>query len=127
MTDCIFCQIVAGESPAETVATWTDAIAIVPIDPVVDGHLLVIPRHHVRDFAEDPMVTAVTMARAAEYVRDTSQHGTTRPANLITSARREATQSVFHLHVHIIPRAENDGLALPWYSGRSKKPSAVQP
>lgn len=113
---CIFCEIVEGRSPATIVHQWADAIAIIPLGPVVAGHTLVIPRIHVRDFAESPAVTADTMACAAEL---TGLLKLT-PANLITSAGREATQSVFHLHVHIVPRAENDGLALPWYSGRRK-------
>jgi histidine triad (HIT) family protein len=118
---CIFCEIVAERSPAEYVARWRDAIAIVPLGPVVAGHVIVIPRVHVDDFATEPLVTAVAMARAAELARDLG--GT--PANLITSAGKAATQSVFHLHVHLVPRAENDGLALPWYSGKSRKTIAA--
>lgn len=125
MICCVFCQIIADptrQTPGVggTVAVWPDAIAIEPLGPVVEGHLLVIPRVHVADFTEVPLVTAVTMARAAEL----AQHARIFPANLITSAGREATQSVFHLHVHIVPRAENDGLALPWYSGKSKRVTA---
>ena len=124
MTECIFCQIIADperQTPGVngTVATWVDAIAIEPLGPVIDGHLLVIPRAHVADWTADPLVTATTMARASEL----AQAMRIFPANLITSAGREATQSVFHLHLHIVPRAAGDGLALPWYSGR---PLAVE-
>lgn len=121
MTACIFCQIIRGESPANVVREWMDAIAIVPLNPVVAGHILVIPRAHVADYTEERYVTGYTMMRAAELARDLGIN----PSNLITSAGREATQSVFHLHVHIVPRAENDGLALPWYSGKSKSKAAT--
>jgi histidine triad (HIT) family protein len=117
MTDapCPFCEIVTGRAPATYVHDWPDTIAIVPLDPVTDGHTLVIPKQHVADFASDPAVSADTMRRAAQLMQWTD-----RPMNLITSRGREATQSVFHLHLHLVPRAENDGLALPWYSGRSR-------
>ena len=116
---CPFCEIVAGRAPATWAVApdyWPDAVAFVPLNPVTEGHTLVVPKTHVRDFADDPAVSAVAMRRAAELVR-----WSPRPMNLITSKGVEATQSVFHLHLHLVPRAENDGLALPWYSGRSGK------
>lgn len=112
-TPCPFCEIVAGRAPAKYVASWPDAIGIVPRDPVVDGHVLVIPRVHVADFTTDPEVTAAAGRRAAELGNYSAQ-----PMNLITSKGTEATQSVFHLHIHLVPRARDDGIALPWYSGR---------
>jgi histidine triad (HIT) family protein len=96
------------------VREWPDAIAIVPIGPVVEGHVLVVPREHVADFSTDPDVSASTMRRAAELAADDQD----RPMNVITSRGKAATQSVFHLHLHLVPRSPNDGLALPWYSGR---------
>lgn len=113
-TACPFCEIAAGRAPATVVHEWSDVIAIVPLDPVVDGHTLVIPKGHVPDFAADPEVSADTMRHAAELMRWTD-----RPMNLITSRGRAATQSVMHLHLHLVPRAEGDGLALPW-SGRTR-------
>lgn len=115
-TSCPFCEIVAGTAPATVVREWPDAMAIVPRGGVTEGHVLVIPKLHVDDFAENPRVTAATMFRAAELASDM---GT--PMNLITSKGREATQSVMHLHAHLVPRAENDGLALPWYSGKHNR------
>lgn len=110
---CPFCAIIAGDAPATVVRRWPDAIAIVPLNPIVTGHLLVIPTKHVRDVAENRSVTASTAARVAELVWGS--------CNVITSRGQAATQSVFHLHWHIVPRSENDGVALPWYSGRSKR------
>lgn len=109
-TDCVFCRIITGEEPAQFIDRWPDAVAIRPLNPVTTGHTLVIPKAHVPDFVADPVVTGAVMARAAELAANLGVF----PANLITSAGREATQSVFHLHIHLVPRKENDGLKLPW-------------
>ncbi|MFD3568482.1 HIT family protein [Streptomyces sp. NPDC058667] len=111
---CPFCEINTGRAPATFVHEWSDAIAIVPLNPVVDGHILVIPKTHVTDFADDPDVSGATARRAAQLCRDLDL----KHANLITSRGVHATQSVFHLHLHLVPRAADDGLALPWYSGK---------
>jgi histidine triad (HIT) family protein len=105
---CVFCDIFAGEAPATIVRTWPAAIAFKPLNPVTDGHTLVIPATHVRDVAEDPYVSAATMHAAAEYAAEVGS------CNVITSVGRDATQSVFHLHLHVVPRRKDDGLALPW-------------
>lgn len=113
---CVFCRIIAGELPSITVKVWPDAIAIVPLAPVTEdrfepgqGHVLVIPRRHVVDFTEDPAVTAATCARAAEFAAERGGD-----MNMITSKGENATQTVFHLHVHLVPRVQGDQLPLPW-------------
>lgn len=106
--DCVFCAIAAGQAPATVVREWPDAIAIRPLGPVVDGHVIVLPRMHVADAGVDPVVTAAVMARAAELM------GELPAANVITSRGAAATQTVPHLHVHLVPREDGDGLALPW-------------
>ncbi|MFC4587024.1 HIT family protein [Sphaerisporangium corydalis] len=106
--DCVFCSVIAGEAPAVVVRRWPDAIAIRPTRPVAPGHLLVIPLVHVADAGQDPAVAARTMLRAAELA------GELPAANLITSKGSAATQTVFHLHLHVVPRTEGDALPLPW-------------
>ncbi|MCP3801282.1 HIT domain-containing protein [Allokutzneria sp. A3M-2-11 16] len=108
MENCVFCSIVAGRAPATVLAEWEDAIAIRPHGGVNDGHVLVLPRVHVQDAGTDPDVTAAVMRRAAELMARLPA------ANLITSKGADATQTVFHLHVHVVPREAEDGLALPW-------------
>jgi histidine triad (HIT) family protein len=108
--DCVFCRIVAGTAPATVVRRWPmlGAIAIQPRGGCTSGHLLVIPTVHVPDVGTDPAVSALTMAAAAELAAEL-------PAcNVITSKGADATQTVFHLHVHVVPRVADDGLPLPW-------------
>jgi histidine triad (HIT) family protein len=107
MTDCIFCAIVAGTAPAVLVHKWDDAVAILPLNPVTSGHTLVIPTVHVADWTVDPKVTGMVAARAAEIAPAGA-------SNLITSAGWAATQTVRHLHFHIVPRRAGDRLPLPW-------------
>jgi histidine triad (HIT) family protein len=107
---CDFCEIVAGRAPATIVAENHDhdAIAIVPLDPVVDGHVIVLPREHITDAADDPWAAGDVMVLAGILAREHQA------ANIITSIGAAATQTVFHLHIHVVPRVEGDGLTLPW-------------
>ncbi|WP_405479904.1 HIT family protein [Streptomyces anulatus] len=109
MSDCVFCRIAAGQAPATIVREWDDAIAIRPRSGgCTDGHVFVLPRVHVEDAGTDIEVTKAVMGRAVELMAELPA------ANLITSKGAEATQSVFHLHVHIVPRRDGDDLPLPW-------------
>jgi histidine triad (HIT) family protein len=99
---CPFCNY-AG--PVED--AFGDVIVIEPLNPVVRGHLLVIPREHVQDATHNPALAGYVMRVAALIARGLE-------CNIITSVGPAATQTVMHLHVHIVPRQEGDGLRLPW-------------
>ena len=104
--DCPFCEIIAGHRPANIVASWPDAVAFPALAPVASGHVLVVPREHVADATDDPSVTAAAMRRASQIAK--------KPCNIITSAGEAAMQTIFHLHLHVVPRRHEDGLSLPW-------------
>ncbi len=112
MTGCPFCERIAkGQFDDIHGANWGETIEVVhfePLNPVTPGHRLVVPVMHVEHAAENPTVTARTMAYAARLAREHDS------ANLITSIGPAATQTVRHLHIHIVPRREGDGLPLPW-------------
>lgn len=108
MSSCVFCAIVAGTAPHTLVHAWSDAIAIVPLLPVTAGHVIVLPRIHVPDAGTDPVITGQVMARAAVLM------GQLAAANLITSQGSAATQTIRHLHAHVVPRWHGDRLSLPW-------------
>jgi len=84
-------------------------VAFTPLNPVTPGHVLIVPRQHVATFAEDPALSGEVMRYAAMWVRDMQAD-----ANVITSIGSDATQTVPHLHVHIVPRRPGDALHLPW-------------
>lgn len=116
--ECVFCEIVAERAPAEVVGRTRDTVLITPLNPVTPGHVLVIPREHVPDAAADREITARTYADAAGWAARVGMH-----FNLITSGGRAATQTVFHLHVHYVPRQPGDGLALPWTAPHAGGPA----
>ena len=106
--ECVFCKIVRKEAPAQIVKEWGDMIAFVPLNPVTPGHVLVVPRMHVEDALETPWITGNAFMRAAQLAEKVGS------CNLITSVGSAATQTIHHLHVHIVPRVHDDGLSLPW-------------
>ncbi len=113
--DCIFCKIVAGELPSRRVDEDERTIAFMDISPATRGHALVIPRAHARDLMEvdpeDLRAAAVAAKRLAErMLRRLGADG----VNLINSCGAEAWQTVFHFHIHVIPRYAGDPLKLPW-------------
>ena len=114
--DCSFCEIVAGRARATVIREWPDAIAFRPRSGGVHaGHLLVIPKAHVPHAAADPTITGMVSARAAELMAAYSA------ANLIASMGPEATLTVEHLHIHVVPRERGDGLSLPWTATASTR------
>ena len=107
MTNCPFCaRITAGEYDAGD--SWS--VTFEPLNPVTPGHRLFVPRAHVADALTRPVITGRVMEYAARWATGHNLG----PCNLITSAGAEASQTVFHLHLHLVPRCEGDGLPLPW-------------
>jgi histidine triad (HIT) family protein len=106
---CAFCEIVHFDPHDQIEQQGPNTIIITPLNPVVEGHKLIIPKFHVVDASWDSQITALTFGSAAIYA---SFRGV--DFNLITSAGPNATQTIYHLHVHYVPRTEGDGLHLPW-------------
>jgi histidine triad (HIT) family protein len=113
--DCIFCKIVAGELPARIVDEDERTLAFMDIAPATRGHALVIPRVHSRDLLEvaPDDLAAVALASKRLAARAKERLGAD-GVNLINSCGAAAWQTVFHFHVHVIPRYDGDPLRLPW-------------
>jgi len=113
--DCIFCKIVAGEIPAQVVAEDEHTLAFMDIAPATRGHALVIPKKHATDLWEIEEEEFAAVARAAQRLALRLQERLQPDGvNLINSCRAAAWQTVFHLHIHVIPRYSDDPLKLPW-------------
>ncbi|WP_068250752.1 HIT family protein [Janibacter corallicola] len=130
MSDCIFCAIVAEEAPSLTVHRDETTVAFLDIHPATEGHLLVVPRRHSTDLMEisdsdltDVVLTARRLARAVTGV--VGAQG----VNLLNCCGAEAWQTVFHFHMHVIPRfgdKERDPLELPWRPDVPGDPDSMQ-
>ncbi len=113
--DCIFCRIVAGELPATIVAEDERTISFMDINPATRGHALVVPRTHAQDLlsigVEELQATIAAAQRLAAMVKERlGADG----VNVINSCGAAAWQTVFHFHLHVIPRYHQDPLRLPW-------------
>ena len=118
MTDpnCIFCKIVAGELPSQRIAEDERTVAFMDISPATRGHLLVVPRAHSRDLLEiEPEELAAVAAAAQRIARRAREVLGADGINLINSCGPAAWQTVFHFHMHVIPRYVDDPLRLPWH------------
>ena len=114
--DCPFCDRIGGRE-YDYADFW--CVAFQPLNPVTPGHFLAVPRKHVASALESPFHAARTLQFAAQLATDMGLAA----VNFITSVGVAATQSVPHLHIHVVPRHPGDGLALPWTGQRTEVPA----
>jgi histidine triad (HIT) family protein len=113
--DCLFCKIVAGEIPSTIVAQDDRTISFMDINPGTRGHALVIPRSHAQDLLSIESDDLAACVHAAQLLagRVTETLGAD-GVNLVNSCGADAWQTIFHFHIHVIPRYKGDPLKLPW-------------
>jgi len=113
--DCIFCKIVAGDLPATIVDEDEHTVAFMDVNPATRGHLLVIPRVHAADLLEiAPEQLAAVSVAAQRIAGRVKQRLGADGVSVINSCGAAAWQTVFHFHLHVIPRFVGDPLRLPW-------------
>jgi histidine triad (HIT) family protein len=113
--DCLFCKIIAGEIPSTRVYEDERTVAFMDINPATRGHLLVVPREHTRDLLSiDPEDLAAVAASSQKLAAALYERLDADGVNLLNSCGRAAWQTVFHFHMHVIPRYAGDPLRLPW-------------
>lgn len=115
MENCIFCKIVNGEIPSADVYEDENFRAILDIAPAAKGHVLLLPKAHMKNLteADDAVLSAalpVVKRISGAMVKALSCDG----INVIQNNGEAAGQTVFHLHIHMIPRYENDDVTIPW-------------
>ena len=113
--DCLFCKIVAGEIPATRVREDERTVTFLDINPATRGHMLVVPREHSANLLE---IGGEDLAACGAAAQELAALATERlhadGVNVMNSCGREAWQTVFHFHLHVIPRYAGDPLRLPW-------------
>lgn len=115
MDDCIFCKIANGIIPSATVYEDDDFRAIMDISPAAKGHVLILPKKHCANLLEiDPEVASKALFVASKIANAQKKALNADGINLLQNNGEAAWQSVFHLHIHLIPRYDNDGIAVPW-------------
>jgi histidine triad (HIT) family protein len=114
-SDCEFCKIIRGDAPARVVCETEDSIAFFPLKPAARGHTLVVPRRHVEDiWSVDPGLASriiETVLKASHALRIALKPD---GLNVINSAGEAASQTVCHLHIHLVPRWYNDHIGNIW-------------
>ena len=108
MSDCIFCRIVSGEIPARQVYADEHAIAFLDVAPFKRGHTLVVPRAHVSDALADADVLASIAPAVTAVGHLLVERLGASGLNIVSNVGPDAGQSVFHLHVHLVPRYADD-------------------
>lgn len=118
MESCIFCKIANGEIPSATLYEDEDFRVILDLGPASKGHALILPKEHYRDLYEIPeelaakvMKTAKKVVTAMTKVLDCDGY------NLVQNNGEAAGQTVFHFHMHLIPRYKGDGVGVTWKPG----------
>ncbi|WP_433236576.1 HIT family protein [Streptosporangium sp. CA-135522] len=120
MSDCIFCEIVAGRAPAHRVLEDENTMAFLDIAPATAGHTLVVPRGHARNLWEISEDSHAHVARMVHRVGALLRAALAPDGMSVTHATGEAAgQEVFHFHAHVVPRWKGDELRVMWNPRRA--------
>lgn len=114
MSDCPFCSIAAGDAPASVVYDGTETMAFMDLNPINEGHVLVIPRAHSTGLAGLVPATGGRMFAVAQKIAEALRTSDvpTDGINLFLADGEAAGQEVFHVHLHVIPRTETDDVTI---------------
>lgn len=116
--NCIFCKIANGEIPAATIYEDEDFRVILDLGPASKGHALIIPKEHYANLYElDDVVAGKVLVVAKKIISKMKEVLNCDGYNLVQNNGSVAGQTVFHFHMHLIPRYENDGVGISWESG----------
>ncbi len=113
--DCLFCKIIAGEIPCFKLFEDDETLAFMDINPANEGHALVIPKEHAKDvYAVSEAAITATVKTAKKIAAAVDKTLNPDGLNLLQCNGPAAAQSVFHFHMHVLPRREGDELKLNW-------------
>ncbi|MCE7793726.1 HIT family protein [Salipaludibacillus sp. CUR1] len=120
--DCIFCKIIAGEIPSAKVYEDDDVLAFLDLSQVTEGHTLVIPKNHEENLYELSEQTAEKVFKAVPKVANAIKKAFNPIGlNMLNNNGEAAGQSVFHYHVHLLPRyGKGDGFGAVWHDHSSQ-------
>lgn len=115
MSDCIFCKIIAGDIPSTTVYEDSDFKAIMDISPAAKGHVIILAKKHYANLFElDNEVASKALSVARKIAKAQMEEFHCDGVNLLQNNGEAAGQTIFHFHIHVIPRYNNDDLNIPW-------------
>lgn len=119
MENCIFCKIASGEIPSATLYENEDFRVILDLGPATKGHALILPKKHAANIAEMPDDLLGRAASVAKKVAVAMKEGLSCDGvNIVQNNGEAAGQTVFHFHMHIIPRYEGDNAGVTWTPGK---------
>jgi histidine triad (HIT) family protein len=108
-SDCVFCSILAGDTPAQVVLDDDVVLAFLDVRPLFPGHVLVVPRHHVETLADLPAASVGPYFERVQRLSEAVRTGTAAQGSFV-ALNNTVSQSVPHLHTHVVPRTKGDGL-----------------
>ncbi len=110
-SECVFCAIVAGQSPSRMVFETPELVCFFPLEPELLAHTLIVPKAHYEDIRDTPVSFGANVFEASQFLASHYRHrlGAT-GFNLMNASGKDAEQSVFHLHFHFLPRFPGDNL-----------------
>ena len=125
--DCIFCRILKGEIPAQKVYEDARCFAILDINPVAPGHVLVMPKDHYETWTDLPADLLGDLAKATQKIAVAVKKATgSEGFNLLMNNHRCSGQAIFHAHFHVIPRKTNDGIKYDWKTKPYPSPAELE-